>query len=205
MDLGGDWRRLPWHLRHRSAPRLASRLRRLDALATHHHCTVEIPGDVHIGPGFSLEIPGPGTFVVGRKVSFRRGFVAEVDGEGRLVIGARSVFTSDALVGCTTSIVIGERCLFGQSLLLMDGFHQFRDPHRHMLEQGYEYRPIRIGDGAAVAAKCTITADVGERAFIGANSVVTRPVPAYCFAVGAPARVIEYFGPPELRPAGLDV
>jgi acetyltransferase-like isoleucine patch superfamily enzyme len=40
-------------------------------------------------------------------------------------------------------------------------------------------------------------AGVGERAFIGANSVVTRPVPAFTVAVGAPAKQVEYFGPPD--------
>jgi acetyltransferase-like isoleucine patch superfamily enzyme len=204
MDLGGDWRRLPWYLRHRSAPRLASRVRRLDALATHRHCTVRIPPGVHIGPGFSLEIPGPGTLVVGERCSFRRGFVAEVNGHGRLTIGAGSIFTDHTRVGCTTSVTIGERCMFGQSILIMDGFHRFRDPDLHLLDQGYDFRPVHIGDGATLLAKVTVTADIGERSVIAAHSVVTRPVPAYCFAAGSPARVIEYFGPPELRPAELD-
>jgi acetyltransferase-like isoleucine patch superfamily enzyme len=46
-------------------------------------------------------------------------------------------------------------------------------------------------------------ADVGTRAFIGANSVVTKPIPPYTVAVGAPARPIEYFGPPGGEPAEL--
>jgi len=32
---------------------------------------------------------------------------------------------------------------------------------------------------------------IGEHAVIGANSVVTSDVPAYCVAVGAPARVVR--------------
>jgi len=47
--------------------------------------------------------------------------------------------------------------------------------------------------------KCTILNDVGDGAFVGANSVVTKPIPPYSLAVGAPARVIDYFGPPEMR------
>jgi hypothetical protein len=43
-------------------------------------------------------------------------------------------------------------------------------------------------------------ADIGEQAFVGANAVVTRPILPYSFAAGAPARVIEYFGPPEPPP-----
>jgi acetyltransferase-like isoleucine patch superfamily enzyme len=46
-------------------------------------------------------------------------------------------------------------------------------------------------------------ADVGTRAFIGANSVVSKPIPPYTIAVGAPARPIEYFGPPGAEPEGL--
>ena len=47
-------------------------------------------------------------------------------------------------------------------------------------------------------------ADIGKRAFIGAGAVVTRPIPAYTVAIGAPARPIEYFGPPGGEPEELD-
>jgi acetyltransferase-like isoleucine patch superfamily enzyme len=64
-----------------------------------------------------------------------------------------------------------------------------------MLAQGYDYRPIRIADDATVTTKCTIIADLGERCFVGANSVVTKPVPPFSVAAGVPAKVIDYFGP----------
>jgi len=48
-----------------------------------------------------------------------------------------------------------------------------------------------------------VFADIGRHAVIGANSVVSRPIPAYCLAMGAPAKVVEYFGPPEERPPDL--
>jgi acetyltransferase-like isoleucine patch superfamily enzyme len=76
---------------------------------------------------------------------------------------------------------------------------------RPMLDQGYDFRPIKIEDDAVITTKCTIMADVGRRAFIGANSVVTKPIPAYTVAVGAPAKPIEYFGPPGKEPEGLQV
>ena len=205
MSSGRDWRRVPWQLRYRAGARLASELRRLTIQATHLHCRVEFQGPVRLGPGFELRIPDHGTCIVGPGVDFRRGFVCEISGSGRVEIGGGCVFTGETLMGCTTSITIGKRALFGQSTLIMDGFHRFRDPDLHLLEQGYDYRPITIGDGAVATAKCSITADIGERAFVGAHSVVNKPIPAYCFAVGAPARVIEYFGPPELRPADLEV
>jgi len=84
--------------------------------------------------------------------------------------------------------------------IIVDGNHKYQDHERPFLEQGYDFRPVRIGDGAVIMSKTTITNDIGTRAVIGANTLVTKPVPAYCLAVGAPARVVKYFGPPELRP-----
>jgi acetyltransferase-like isoleucine patch superfamily enzyme len=54
---------------------------------------------------------------------------------------------------------------------------------------------VRIDDDAAIMAKGTIMANVGERSFVGANSVVNRDIPPFAVAVGSPARVIERFGP----------
>jgi acetyltransferase-like isoleucine patch superfamily enzyme len=51
--------------------------------------------------------------------------------------------------------------------------------------------------------KCTIINDIGQHAVIAANSVVTKPIPAFCVAGGAPARILDYFGPPESRPTEL--
>ena len=198
-----DWRTLPWHLRYRVGGRIASEARRLAIQATHLHCRVEFQGPVRLGPGFHLDIPDAGTFEVGPGVDFRRGFVCEISGGGRVTIGAGSIFTSIALVQCSTSIDIGRRAVFGQSLLIVDGNHRFRDPERHTLDQGYDYRPITIGDGVLVTTKCTVMADIGDHAVIGANSVVSKPIPPYCLAVGAPARVIEYFGPPGGEPPEL--
>ena len=64
-----------------------------------------------------------------------------------------------------------------------------------MLAQGYDFRPLRIGDDATILTKATIIASVGRRAVVGANSVVTRDVPDYSVAAGVPARVLDYFGP----------
>ena len=49
----------------------------------------------------------------------------------------------------------------------------------------------------------TIIANLGERAQVGANAVVTRDIPAFCVAAGVPARVIDYFGPAGQEPAEL--
>lgn len=57
------------------------------------------------------------------------------------------------------------------------------------------YKPIYIKDGAHIGIGSIIMPGVtiGEGAIIGAGSVVTRDIPPYCVAVGAPAKVIKTF------------
>ena len=80
-------------------------------------------------------------------------------------------------------------------VLLADGNHRWRDPEQHVLDQGYDFRPLVIGDGAFLGAHSTVLASVGERAVVGAGSTVTRDVPAWSLAGGVPARVLERYGP----------
>lgn len=186
-------------------PRLMSAVRKRWVLLRNPHTDIRFEGPVYLGPGFSLHAPRGGTFIVGPGVEFRRGFRCELGGaDARVTIGAGAVFTYYVLIQCSTSIEIGERVQFGQSTIVIDGNHRFRDLDRPMLAQGYDFRPLRIEDDATVTTKCTIVHDLGTRCFVGANSVVSRPIPAYCLAVGAPARVIEYFGPPGLEPPGFE-
>lgn len=58
-----------------------------------------------------------------------------------------------------------------------------------------KYAPIVIKDGAHVGIGAIIMPGVtiGEGAVIGAGSVVTKDIPPYCVAVGAPAKVIKSF------------
>jgi acetyltransferase-like isoleucine patch superfamily enzyme len=195
-----DLARLPWQLRYVNAAAAASSLRRLSIAATHHHADVRIDPTARLGPRFALWIPERGRLRVGANCVFRRDFYAEIHGGGVVEIGPATTFTSAAVIQISTSLTIGTRCVFGNGTLIADGNHRFRDHTRHLLDQGYDHVPITIGDGAVVMSKCTVIAPIGAGAVIGANSVVTSPVPSHCLAAGAPARVIEYFGPPELAP-----
>jgi acetyltransferase-like isoleucine patch superfamily enzyme len=185
-------------------PWLMSWLRKRWVLFRNPHAHIEFQGPVYLGPGFSLDMPHGGTFIVGPGVQFRRGFRAEFDSAStRITIGGGSAFTYEVVIQCASSIDIGEHCVFGQGALLVDGNHRFRDLTRPMLVQGYDLRPLTLGAGVFVASKGTVIADVGERTIVGANAVVTRPLPPFCVATGVPARVIDYFGPPGQEPPEL--
>jgi len=199
------WTRVAISLGYYRGPIFMSRLRKWWTILRNPQAEIRFGKYTYLGPGFSLHMPFGGTFIVGQAVEFRRKFRCEVMEDARVTIGDLSVFTYDVVMQCGKSIDIGERVMFGQCTLVVDGNHRFRDLDRPMLEQGYNLRPLRIGDDATITTKCTIINDVGTRAFVGANSVVSRPVPPYCVAVGAPAQVTEYFGPAGQEPPGLEL
>lgn len=197
-------RNLPREIGYVRGPRLMSRLRKWWVLARNPQATIRFVEPVYLGPGFSLHMPDGGEFVAGPAVEFRRNFRAEIGPQGRVVIGAGSYLTYDVIIACSTSVEIGERCGVAQATFIADGNHRYRDLDKPFLAQGYEFRPIKIGDDAQIHSKCTIIADIGERSIIGANAVVTKPIPPFSLAAGVPARVLEYFGPPDTAPRSAD-
>ncbi|MGI8945719.1 MAG: acyltransferase [Thermoleophilaceae bacterium] len=192
-------------LQYRLGPRLASALRRRLVRLRNPQADIRFGGGCYLGPGFSLHMPHGGTFVAGSGTEFRRGFRAEVAGPDASVrIGAGCYLTYDVIVACSTSIEIGDRVGIGQAGFVVDGSHRYSDLTRPFLDQGYDYRPLKIASDAQIHSKVTVMADIGERAIVGANAVVTRPVPPFTVAAGVPARVIDYYGPPGGEPEGWE-
>jgi acetyltransferase-like isoleucine patch superfamily enzyme len=193
---------LPYIIGYQRGPLLASALRKRWVILRHPLADIRFGKDCYLGPGFSLHIPGRGTFIAHEGVEFRRNFRCEIVDGGRVEIGKGSYLTYGVVIGCSTSIEIGERCGIGMACCVYDGNHRYRDLDKAFLNQGYEFRPVRIENDAQVHNLCTVVNSIGERAVIGANSVVLRPVPAYTLTAGVPARVIDYFGPPGQEPDG---
>lgn len=71
--------------------------------------------------------------------------------------------------------------------------HRFKDRSRPIMEQGYEEKAVMIGDDVWIGYNSVITAGVriGKGCVIGAGSVVTKDIPDYSIAAGAPAKVIK--------------
>jgi acetyltransferase-like isoleucine patch superfamily enzyme len=114
--------------------------------------------------------------------------------DSRIVIGHRVTATSALQVVALKEIVIEDDVMFASNNFICDGLHAY-----HHANEPYKYQgmtriaPIRIGRGSWIGQNVIVMPGVtiGELAIVGANSVVTRDVPARCIAVGNPARVVK--------------
>lgn len=91
-----------------------------------------------------------------------------------------SVYTG---VICEDDVFLGPSCVFTNVI----------NP-RSFIERKNDYRKTIVKKGASIGANATIVCghDIGQYAFIGAGSVVTKNIPDYALAVGNPAKVIGY-------------
>lgn len=115
----------------------------------------------------------------------------------QLVIGSNCNFGAYNHITCINKIVIGNYCLTGKWVTISDNSHGCTDKEylmqhpdsREVISKG----PVIIGNNVWIGDKATIlpSVTIGDGAVIGAGSVVTKDVPAYCVVGGNPARVIK--------------
>lgn len=125
--------------------------------------------------------------------------------EAEIEIGGGCFLNRETMLAADERIEIGDHVMFANHCFVGDADHRFDDPVLPITWQGFSRKgPVRIGDNVWLGKGCVVTGgvEIGERAVIGANSVVTRDVPPRTIAAGAPATVIReirYRAEPEAR------
>jgi acetyltransferase-like isoleucine patch superfamily enzyme len=142
--------------------------------------------------GADFKVYDGAVFRIGPRVSFGRDFTGHFHGGSKTVIGDRVWFSRGCTVHIHEGLTIEDNCIFGEQVSVHDANHVATAGSDPISLRGFRSRPVHIGRNVWVGAKATILpgAFIGENAVIGANSVVTSPVPPYAIAVGAPARVV---------------
>ncbi len=88
-----------------------------------------------------------------------------------------------------TGVICEDDVFLGPSMV----FTNVVNPRSGVNRRG-QYSKTTVKKGASIGANATIVCghDIGEYAFIGAGTVVTKTIPAYALVVGNPARQIGW-------------
>src|SRR4051812_4719253 len=129
--------------------------------------------------------------------------VSMVNGE-RVTIGDRAQIGARCHLWAGNNsgrIEIGDDALFGPEVFLTASNYTFEQPGP-VPDQRTSEADVIVGRDVWLGARVMVTAGVtiGEGCIVGAGSIVTRDLPPYSIAVGAPARVV---GQRPNAPAGL--
>jgi acetyltransferase-like isoleucine patch superfamily enzyme len=144
--------------------------------------------------GNVLEALRDGRLEVGEHTLFEPNVWITVGDEARVRIGSGTFLNLGVMVAALELVEIGSHCMFANGCFVTDSNHRYDDPDKPVPWQGFDSKgPTRIGDNVWLGANVVVTSGVtiGERSVIGANSVVTRDIPPYSIAAGAPAKVLR--------------
>lgn len=89
-------------------------------------------------------------------------------------------------VSVYTGVILEDDVFCGPSMV----FTNVINPRSHVARKD-EYKTTLVRKGASLGANCTVVCGttIGNHAFVGAGSVVTRDIPDYALVYGNPARV----------------
>lgn len=112
----------------------------------------------------------------------------------RFIIGDRCSFGFNCSIMCSDDLFIDDDVMVG-SYVLITTLNHGCNPES---DSSYQRQPlvskkVHINRNVWIGDKVTILpgVEIGENAIIGANSVVTKNIPANSIAVGIPAKVVK--------------
>lgn len=105
-------------------------------------------------------------------------------------------------INSRAKIILGNNVLIGGDSKFISGNHRIDVPGLYMSEITDKYKDseydkydkdIVIGDDVMFGVNCLVLSGVhvGTGSFIGAGSIVTKDIPSYSVAIGAPAKVVK--------------
>ncbi|MDZ7724136.1 MAG: flippase-like domain-containing protein [candidate division KSB1 bacterium] len=111
---------------------------------------------------------------------------------GRIEIGDFCNIGANCRMGTTTRIILGKHAPFAANCYIGGAQHRFDRLNVPIMRQGYDSKGgVIIEDDVWLGAGVTVLdgVTIGTGSVIGAGSVVTKDIPPYSVAIGAPARI----------------
>jgi len=127
----------------------------------------------------------------------------------KLIIG-NGVRMSGTIICAAKYIRVGDRCVFGANVTIVDtDFHSLDPVIRSSADDANlsSHNSIEIGDDVFIGSGSTLLKGVhiGKGAIVGAASVVTKSIPEYSIFAGNPARLIGKVSENESLPRNIEI
>lgn len=114
-----------------------------------------------------------------------------------IIIGKDVRINSACHIGCINRVKIGDQCLLGSNVMIIDHSHGKNDMEELSIHPSlrdlYSKGEIVLGERCWVGENVVILPGVhiGDETVIGANSVVTKSMPEKCVIAGNPAHIVR--------------
>lgn len=145
--------------------------------------------------------------IIGTNCHIRSGFLTNLVGlSQRSIICARDeavikigngVGMSGVTIYAREAITIGDRCVIGGNVKILDNDFHPADPNLRLENPcaNYGTKPIIVGKNVFIGCNSLILKGVtiGDNSVVGAGSVVCNSVPENCIVAGNPARIVKKF------------
>jgi acetyltransferase-like isoleucine patch superfamily enzyme len=117
----------------------------------------------------------------------------QIDGPEGLRMGDHVAINRNTTISAHGGVTVGNHVIVGPGVTLYAQNHRFEDPRTPIMEQGYVFRAVRIGNNVWIAANAIVLpgVSVGDDVVIAAGAVVTKDVESGVIVAGNPARVIR--------------
>jgi acetyltransferase-like isoleucine patch superfamily enzyme len=118
--------------------------------------------------------------------------IDQVGSASGIVLEERVAMNFGCYLDGSGGVRIRKRTILGPNVVIVSSSHRI-DPNVAVQNSGKNYGPVDIGEDVWIGAGAVIRMGIkiGDRAVIGAGSIVTHDVPADAVVAGNPARVLR--------------
>ena len=157
----------------------------------------EIGKNVYIG--LHTKIVNGKNIVLKQNVSIMPYNMLVSHGDGKIIIRENSEIGMFSRIAAVSKVEIEENVITGPNIFIADYNHKYTDIRKPIKDQGAQTKgdkpQIYIGADTWIGTNVSIvgTVSIGKHCVIGANSVVTRDIPAFSVVAGNPAKIIKRY------------
>ena len=146
----------------------------INILLYYNKLTIRIPSLLFSFQVFTFNKSGK--IIIGRKSII--GKDCKLISEGKLIIGNKFCINQYSRIVAFEHITIGDNVTIANFVSILDHDHAYQIHGNELILNGYNTKPIRIGNNVWIGDKVTICKGVtiGDNVIIGANSVITKNI-----------------------------